>query len=329
MVADVEPGSGSASLSSFTAVGNNTVLFKGAPSLTGAELWVSDGTAAGTKMVSDINPGSAASAPNSLVAFGPVLFFTADNPTTGRVVWLAAPPWVAATTTMVHDIQPGSGPGVRNGASYLYSAAHNLRILLEANDSVTGNELWVTDGTTAGTVQLADINPGAGNSNPLNFTRAGSRVFFTATDGANGIELWAVPLSAFGGAIAEPFGTGCAGTGGLIPSSSGSGAPVVGSAGFTVQVSQARANAAALLLVGTSRVPVSVGSCTLYPSLPAPLILATGANGSGVANFPVPVPNDASLVGGEVFFQTLVVDPNGAFMSLLSFSDGLHAVIGK
>jgi ELWxxDGT repeat protein len=39
-----------------------------------------------------------------------------------------------------------------------------------ADDGVSGEELWKTDGTDAGTVLVKDINPGAGGSGPDRLT---------------------------------------------------------------------------------------------------------------------------------------------------------------
>ena len=62
-------------------------------------------------------------------------------------------------------------------------------------DDAHGLELWATDGTsTTGMVQ--DIAVGAGWSSPSSFTPVGSLVFFTATDGITGTELWAISRSA-------------------------------------------------------------------------------------------------------------------------------------
>jgi ELWxxDGT repeat protein len=44
-----------------------------------------------------------------------------------------------------------------------------IRLVFGANDGSTGRELWVTDGTTAGTTLLKDINPGPGSSSPRDF----------------------------------------------------------------------------------------------------------------------------------------------------------------
>jgi ELWxxDGT repeat protein len=59
-----------------------------------------------------------------------------------------------------------------------------------SNDAAHGQELWRTDGTPAGTLLVADLQPGAGSSLPLELTAYGDRLFFTADDGEHGRELW-------------------------------------------------------------------------------------------------------------------------------------------
>src|SRR6185503_18010682 len=53
-----------------------------------------------------------------------------------------------------------------------------------------GDELWKTDGTTAGTVLLKDIVPGSPDSFPSHLTDVGATLFFAAFDTTNGTELW-------------------------------------------------------------------------------------------------------------------------------------------
>ncbi|PHK93413.1 hypothetical protein CR162_18575 [Pseudoroseomonas rhizosphaerae] len=72
------------------------------------------------------------------------------------------------------------------------------RVLFTGTDAEHGVELWVTDGTTEGTVLLKDIHPGGMPSNgtfPSEFpqglkTLSDGRVLFTANDGEHGWELW-------------------------------------------------------------------------------------------------------------------------------------------
>ena len=55
--------------------------------------------------------------------------------------------------------------------------------------SSLGRELCVTDGTPAGTRLVRDINP-LGSANIQSLTAVGDRVFFVATDGTGGYQIW-------------------------------------------------------------------------------------------------------------------------------------------
>ena len=58
-----------------------------------------------------------------------------------------------------------------------------------AETQQNGRELWKSDGTENGTVQVKDILPGPVSSNPYNLRANHGSLYFTATDG-NGTELW-------------------------------------------------------------------------------------------------------------------------------------------
>jgi len=64
------------------------------------------------------------------------------------------------------------------------------RLFFAASDREHGRELWVTDGTPAGTHPVRDIQPGIGPSDPRELTAAGGLLYFTADDGEHGRELW-------------------------------------------------------------------------------------------------------------------------------------------
>jgi hypothetical protein len=68
--------------------------------------------------------------------------------------------------------------------------------------------LWQSDGTQAGTVLVADINPGSAGSDPFWLTAVNGTLFFTADDGVHGDKPWVVPSVVLGGAPASsPAGT--------------------------------------------------------------------------------------------------------------------------
>src|SRR5690554_5361818 len=87
------------------------------------------------------------------------------------------------TFELVKDINPtgGSNPSQQ--------ALLNGKLYFQAYDGTNGYELWVTDGTTAGTQMIKDINP-TGNSNPNSLTELNGKLYFEASDGTNGYELW-------------------------------------------------------------------------------------------------------------------------------------------
>ena len=87
----------------------------------------------------------------------------------------------------VKDIWPGIGP---SSPTLLTNIDGKLTFV--ANDGVTGNELWNSDGTAAGT-QLVANTSGDGGSNPTQIAFNGSKVFYAASTDTYGKELHIVP----------------------------------------------------------------------------------------------------------------------------------------
>jgi ELWxxDGT repeat protein len=163
----------------------------------GIEPWTTDGTAAGTALLKDIYPGRKdSSSPESTAVLGSSLFFWANDGVHGFELWKTD--GTSAGTTLVRDIAPG--PASSHVSDRLVSTGREAYFF--AADPVSGPELWRTDGTEEGTTRVADVNPGLAGSDvarnrywkePL-IARSGGRVFFTATDGTTGYELWSLPI---------------------------------------------------------------------------------------------------------------------------------------
>lgn len=68
-----------------------TLYLTGSDKRHGQELWRSDGTRKGTRMVRNIRRGSAGSELGNLTAVGASLFFTAKDGRHGRELWRAGP----------------------------------------------------------------------------------------------------------------------------------------------------------------------------------------------------------------------------------------------
>jgi ELWxxDGT repeat protein len=193
LVKDVMPGKDHSHIGRLVEV--NGSLFFAATTTRGEELWKSDGTGAGTVLVKDIRPGNLGSFPHSLVVMNGTLYFAANDGASGVELWRSD--GTEAGTRMVKDIGSVLSSG---GLHSMYGyGANNLvnvngRLYFGADDGVHGFELWKSDGTEAGTVLVKDIFPGRGGSVTSffsgTFADVDGTLFFRATDGVHGYELW-------------------------------------------------------------------------------------------------------------------------------------------
>jgi ELWxxDGT repeat protein len=108
-----------------------------------AALWKSNGTAAGTTLVKDINPNNGSPTPSSdplyLTNVNGQLFFQATNGVSGKELWTSN--GTAAGTALVLDISPGSTGSYLN---YLVNA--NGTLFFRATDGTHGAEPWILSG---------------------------------------------------------------------------------------------------------------------------------------------------------------------------------------
>lgn len=184
-------------VSKLTVVGSK-MFFSASASLNSSdlELWVTDGTAGGTKLVYDVRTGTTGSNPEQLVSFGGLVYFVADDGVHGKELWRSSgSPNDPLNTKLYYEFASGAADGsieqmqvigthlfilaggnlyVDNNSNSFTLLASNASSLMPWNNIVyfsgytadTGHELWRTDGTASGTYLLKDIVPGTGSSYP-------------------------------------------------------------------------------------------------------------------------------------------------------------------
>ena len=212
---DYPAGSYASNLTEF----DGKLLFTANGGVTGNELWVSDGTADGTQLLKDINTtdspyGLPSSYASNFTEFDGKLLFAANDGVTGNELWVSD--GTADGTQLLKDINTtdspyGDYPAGSNASNF---TEFDGKLLFTANDGVTGNELWVSDGTADGTQLLKDINVGdSGYFGGLsNLTVAGDFLFFAADDGFTGQELWISDGTAAGTQLFQDINPGANGS---------------------------------------------------------------------------------------------------------------------
>ena len=175
----------------------DSLYFKANDGASDYELWTSDGTEAGTRLVLDINPNAptdtaipGGSGIDYLTDVNGVAFFTALD-ANGLGLWTSG--GTADTTTKLAALDKSLSGTAVIGGNFFYVV-----------DGATqaSSELWSSDGSEAGTVKVTDL-PGrvirpAGDQ----FVVIGNSLFFTLNDGTNGTELWVSDGTASGTALA-------------------------------------------------------------------------------------------------------------------------------
>ena len=191
---------------------NNKLYFAAGNGESGSELFVSDGTAEGTQLLVDLNPGvydgyygpsfPQSSNPSNFVEFNGKLYFTADNGENGQELFVSD--GTAEGTQLLVDLNAGSSNyGNNYGANPSNFVEFNGKLYFVADNGESGTELFVSDGTAEGTQLLVDLNPGSrdgfyiniGNvsypgSNISNLVEFNGKLYFAGDNGESGRELF-------------------------------------------------------------------------------------------------------------------------------------------
>ena len=169
--------------SKFLIVGD-TLYYAYNDGIHGEELWMSDGSVEGTKMLKDIYPGSNGSLPSYLTFHKGEIYFSARTSTQGYELWKTD--CTEDGTEIVKDIWTGG-----NSSSPTHITSTTGRLFFTANNGSDGHELWSTDGTESGTTLTKDIYNGSGHSSASQLTANDDKVIFNArASRSQGYEPW-------------------------------------------------------------------------------------------------------------------------------------------
>lgn len=168
--------------------------------LHGTELWITDGTPQGTRMVRELQPGVGTELPPQgtgnyqLVAAGETVYFAGSDPQFGTELFKSD--GTEAGTVPVMDLIPGL-----TGANPQVLATNGNTLFFSARTiSSRGSELWKTDGSPAGTLRLYEPAPELDGLarrddgvSPASFVPAGvlnGVLYYPSHTAAVGTELW-------------------------------------------------------------------------------------------------------------------------------------------
>ena len=226
---DIRAGSITSNVSQATVL-DSILFFTANDNINGTELWRTNGTVAGTYMIKDIRPGSNAGSVGNLIVFDGKLFFTANDGVLGNELWTSD--GTTAGTNMYMDYIKGAGaPALSNPTIYnntLYFSGTGIGVGNElfrldpidtlsyididkngssspTNLTVVGNklfflasvdngiELYVTDGTEAGTKLTRDLYPIQTDAQISLMTVVGNTLYFVSHESPNyqNFELYA------------------------------------------------------------------------------------------------------------------------------------------
>jgi len=297
-------------------------LAPGFPILPGndhGQLWVSDGTQAGTSMIATFPtskmPSGWASSPG-LFAAGDLVYFYV-----GAGLW--ASDGTAADTVYLHEFLDWDGGSWPPDWGQRVPVGTGNTLAFFASEPATGAELWVTDGTVSGTLPITEsLNPGPASTSPGSLARRGGQLLFSGNDPVLGRELFQVPIADLGGFVLETFGAGCANYFGKTPEMVVAGEPVLGGS-LALAATGMPSLQPAFLLYSTATSPSPVDACTFLVEGPSS-VLATTSSLYGKASIGFAIPTSPALVGVGLYAQW--VAPFGATVVM---SDAVEIQIGS
>jgi ELWxxDGT repeat protein len=187
---------------------NGKIFYQGKGSGTQCNLVVTDGTAAGTRLVKDLANGAGingvypardfvylATIKSEIVSFPPLVVNYV------RQLWRTD--GTEAGTVLIKTFDATNSTS--NTGIFYSDALSSVNYSIDGNtmyfngyDAANGPELWKTDGTVGGTAMVKDIWTGTSGGNPFAFCKVGNTTLFFARNQALNYQLWQTDGTAAG-----------------------------------------------------------------------------------------------------------------------------------
>lgn len=172
------------------------IIFTATTAAHGEEIWISDLSLSGTKMIKDINEGTSGVNPKWLTVVGDLVYFVATTDAAGEELWVTD--GTEAGTKMIKDIYPGTTGAAPFGLTafgtklLFFAMDENSEFLPVVDPTKAEKWLWVTDGTEAGTERIGDTPTKETNYDGWtgNIVKSGNKAFFVGYDLTNNESLW-------------------------------------------------------------------------------------------------------------------------------------------
>lgn len=167
---------------------NGKLLLFANENMASVKLWSMDGVGGGFQELAAVGgPAGYTTTNGGIITSGDNIYFYAQQAgSTNHLLWCVRPGQaVEQLAVLPYSILFGfAGVPLSDG-----------RLLFPGHDADHGFELWVTDGTAAGTQLLKDINPGSTTSfgSPFPIFQGfdfQEKAYFLANDGTHGPQLW-------------------------------------------------------------------------------------------------------------------------------------------
>jgi len=211
---DIWPGGGESDFMKGSVIEFKGNLYSEADdgSASGSEVWMTDGTTNGTKLLADLEAGSNGSLSTNFTAADDVFYFTAVTSDKGDQLWKSD--GTEGNTVPVKDMDPNSSARDQDLFSTDFFYGHiqqgndiNGLLFFAAKNGDFGVELWKSDGTDAGTVMVKDLMAGVNySSRPADFVELNNTLYFTAYDIDNSRNLWKSDGTEEGTVMVKSFG---------------------------------------------------------------------------------------------------------------------------